>query len=257
MPRSFYVASRVPKPDYGRDGNALNTGLAHHHFSDPLRRAFLFFTHQTAHPSPSPSTYHSSSINSLIMFSRLATVFVFALSAIYASAAISIIAPSADYWWVAESQNLYSWTCGASNNGGFTNFTVLLNNANPATFHGPQALVSIQWDYDCSVLLPATDVAGIAAGTGYTLSFANVYNQTDVIATSAPFEIKAIGSAYAPQPSGVASATVTAGANQTGTASTSTASSTTTAKSSAMATYPAAAGLITGVMALVGATLMM
>ncbi|KAG9013864.1 hypothetical protein FRB93_000245 [Tulasnella sp. JGI-2019a] len=142
-------------------------------------------------------------------------------------------------------------------NGGFTNFTVLLNNANPATFHGPQALVSIQWDYDCSVLLPATDVAGIAAGTGYTLSFANVYNQTDVIATSAPFEIKAIGSAYAPQPSGVASATVTAGANQTGTASTSTASSTTTAKSSAMATYPAAAGLITGVMALVGATLMM
>ncbi|KAG8859361.1 hypothetical protein FRB96_004576 [Tulasnella sp. 330] len=191
------------------------------------------------------------------MFSHLATLFVVAVSALYVTAqSITIIAPSADYWWVANSQNLYSWTCGSQYNGGYTNFTVLINNANPATFPGPLALVSIQWDYDCSVLIPATGVEAIPAGTGYTLSFANVYNQTDIIATSAPFEVKPVGSAYAPQPSGVASATVTAGANQTGTAS-STSTSTSTTKSSAMATNPAAAGFLTIAMALIGSALMM
>jgi len=189
------------------------------------------------------------------MFSRLSTLLVVACSALYASAAITILAPSSSYWWVANSQDLFSWTCGSQFNEGYTNFTVLINNQNPAVFNGPQALVSIQWDYDCSVLLAATTAAGLPASTGYVLSFADVFNQTHIIAQSDPFEVKAAGSAYAPQPSGVASATVTAGANATSSASSSTPSSTT--KSAATASHSMTVGLFTGIMALVGASLMM
>jgi len=187
------------------------------------------------------------------MFSRLATFVVLAWSALYASAAISIVAPSTDFWWVANSQNLYSWTCGTQFNEGYTNFTVLISNQNPSFFNGPLALVSIQWDYDCSVLLPS--VTSLPVGTGYLMQFADVFNQTHIIATSSPFEVKAQGSAYAPQPSGAASATVTA--TLTGSAA-STASASTTAKSGAESlSQPAAYGLVGTLFALVAAGIML
>ncbi|KAG8925632.1 hypothetical protein FRC01_009895 [Tulasnella sp. 417] len=186
------------------------------------------------------------------MFSRLATAFVLAWSAIYASAAISILAPGPDYWWVANSQNLYSWTCGPAYNGGYTNFTVLVDNpTNKALFAGPQALIAIQWDYDCSVLLP--NVNQLNPGTGYVLSFADVFNQSNIIAQSQPFEVKPLGSAYAPQPSGASSA-VTATATGTQTAA---ASSTESAKNNAVARSPVTLGAVTAVMAFVGAAMMM
>ncbi|KIO34277.1 hypothetical protein M407DRAFT_126980 [Tulasnella calospora MUT 4182] len=187
------------------------------------------------------------------MFSRLATVFVLALSAIYASAAISIIAPGPDYWWVANSQNLYSWTCGPNYNEGYTNFTVLVDNpTNKALFAGPQALIAIQWDYDCSVLLP--NVNQLNPGTGYVLSFADVFNMTHIIAQSQPFEVKALGSAYAPQPSGASSAVT---ATATGTQAAASASSTEPAKNNAAARSPVALGAVTAAMAFVGAAMMM
>jgi len=183
------------------------------------------------------------------MFSRVATFFVLAWSIGLSTAAITIIAPSANYWWVANSQNLYSWTCGATYNEGYTNFTVIVNNQSPTVFAGPLALVAIQWDYDCSVLLPP--VASLPAGSGYVLSFADVYNQSHIIASSDPFAIKPFGSAYAPQPSGVASATVTASASGSAAAS----PSATQTKSGASSNH-IAAGAISGVVALIGAALM-
>ncbi|KAG8954153.1 hypothetical protein FRC04_000373 [Tulasnella sp. 424] len=187
------------------------------------------------------------------MFSRLATVFVLAWSAVFASAAISILAPGPDYWWVANSQNLFSWTCGPNYNEGYTNFTVLVDNpTNKALFAGPQALIAIQWDYDCSVLIP--QVSAVNPGTGYVLSFADVFNQSHVIAQSQPFEVKPLGSAYAPQPSGVSSAvTATATGSQTAAA----ASSTQSAKNNAVARSPVALGAVTAAMAFVGAAMMM
>jgi len=187
------------------------------------------------------------------MFSRLATIFVFAWSAIFASATLTIIAPSSSYWWVANSQNLYSWTCGSQNNEGYTNFTVMINNASPTVFSGPLALVAIQWDYDCSVLLPP--VASLPAGSGYTLYFANVFNDTDIIASSSVFEIKPEGSAYAPQPSGASSATVTA--SVTGSASAASSTSTSTKKSSAVSTSHVAFSGLAGALALLGAVMML
>jgi len=189
------------------------------------------------------------------MFSRLATCFVVLASALYANAAITILAPGPDYWWVSNEQNLFSWTCGSQYNEGYTNFTVLINNASPSTFNGPQALISIQWDYQCSVLVPPTATAGIPAATGYTLSFADVFNSTHVLATSQPFEIKAYGSAYAPQPSGVASATVTASSANTAVAGNTSATQSAT-KSGAAAFVPAGLmGYLTGAVALIGAAL--
>jgi len=185
------------------------------------------------------------------MFSRVAAFFVLAWSIGFSAASITIIAPSASYWWVANSQNLYSWTCGANYNGGYTNFTVLVNNQNAATFAGPLALVAIQWDYDCSVLLPP--VSSLPAASGYVLSFADVYNQSHIIASSDPFEVKPFGSAYAPQPSGVASATVTA--SESGSATGASAPSA-TKKSGASYNTHIAAGAISGVVALVGAALL-
>jgi len=190
------------------------------------------------------------------MFSRLASLVVIACSALSVAAQITILAPSSSYWWVANSQNLYSWTCGSQYNQGYTNFTVLINNVSPTVFNGPLALIAIQWDYDCSVLIPATGVAALPAGSGYTLSFANVYNQTDVIATSQQFEIKPLGSAYAPQPSGVASATVTASSSNTAVAGNTSATQTTTTKSGASATIPGnVLGYITAALGLVGVAL--
>lgn len=143
------------------------------------------------------------------MFRNLATLAVLAAWALTTvSADITILAPSSSYWWIANSQNLYSWTCGSNYNEGYTNFTVLINNSNPTLFSGPLALVAVQWDYDCSVLLPP--VPSLPAGPGYTLYFGDVFNQTHVIASSSVFEIKPVGSAYAPQPSGVSSASATA-----------------------------------------------
>jgi len=189
------------------------------------------------------------------MFSRLATFVVLAWSAVFASATITILAPSQNYWWIANSQNLYSWTCGAAYNGGYTNFTVLITNQSPSLFNGPLALVSIQWDYDCSVLLPATSVS-LPVGTGYVLSFANVFNQTDIIASSSPFEVKAEGSAYAPQPSGVSSATVTASVSATGSASTVSAT-TSMSKSGAISHPHAGYGIVATLATLIAAGLMM
>ncbi|KAG8907165.1 hypothetical protein FRB99_005137 [Tulasnella sp. 403] len=187
------------------------------------------------------------------MFSRLATLVLFAWFTLLASAKISILAPSSTYWWVANSQNLYSWTCGTSNNDGYTNFTVLVTNQNTAVLSGPLALVAIQWDYDCSILLPA--VASLNPGSGYILQFGDVYNQTNIIASSEPFEIKPQGSAYAPQPSNVPSATVTAGTNAT---ASSTASSSPTHSSSAMSMGHLSSGSVAAtVLALIGAGLVM
>ena len=52
------------------------------------------------------------------MFSRFSTFVILAWSALSALAAITITAPSPEYWWIAESQNLFSWTCGPNYNEG-------------------------------------------------------------------------------------------------------------------------------------------
>ncbi|KAG8920672.1 hypothetical protein FRC02_000758 [Tulasnella sp. 418] len=169
-------------------------------------------------------------------------------------AAIQITAPSSSFWWVADSQNLFAWTCGAANNGGYTNFTVLIQNQNPTVLQGPLALIAVQWDYDCSILFQP--VQSLTPATGYTLTFADVFNQTNVIATSEPFEVKAKGSAYAPQPSNLnpVTATVTGAATGTGASAAATQSA---ANNGALVSRDAAFGFMATLLTLVGAAVML
>jgi len=105
----------------------------------------------------------------------------------------SIYAPSATVWWVANSQNVFAWDCNA--NPGIQNFTVLINNVNPAVLQGPLAFIAIL-DYNICSYAVSQDQVNQTAGTGYTLIFGDIFNETNVYATSQQFEIRPLGSAY-------------------------------------------------------------
>ncbi|KAG8950524.1 hypothetical protein FRC03_012843, partial [Tulasnella sp. 419] len=109
-------------------------------------------------------------------------------------------------------------------------------------------------DYDCSILFQP--VQSLTPATGYTLTFADVFNQTNVIATSEPFEVKAKGSAYAPQPSNLnpVTATVTGAATGTGASAAATQSA---ANNGALVSRDAAFGFMAALLTLVGAAVML
>ncbi|KAH9852451.1 hypothetical protein C2E23DRAFT_709571, partial [Lenzites betulinus] len=108
-------------------------------------------------------------------------------------AQLEIISPGGpDLWWVAESDNVVSWTCKTST---VQQFTVLIANQNTAILTAPQAFIAQQNNFDCSKLI-TKDQVNMQPGTGYTIQLANIFNETDVYAESQPFEIKALGAAY-------------------------------------------------------------
>ncbi|KIJ63816.1 hypothetical protein HYDPIDRAFT_91819 [Hydnomerulius pinastri MD-312] len=130
-----------------------------------------------------------------------------------ASAQLTITNPSANSWWVAQSQNTLAWTCNTSP---YQNYTVLLANSNPSILASPLAIIAVQQNYDCSETITQQQSAQ-PAGTGYTVLLASTLNSTDIYAQSEPFEIKALGAAY-PATTASASATGSAGsASPTGT----------------------------------------
>ncbi|THH30994.1 hypothetical protein EUX98_g3186 [Antrodiella citrinella] len=123
-----------------------------------------------------------------MFFPRLA--FITALVGVVASQNLEITNPDADHWWVASSINTLAWTC---QNTTFPTFTVLIGN--PSANLQAGAFIAIQNNFDCSKTI-TQDLINQGPGTGYVITFANPLNNTDVYATSAPFEIKPLGSAY-------------------------------------------------------------
>ncbi|KAG8711177.1 hypothetical protein FRC09_020740 [Ceratobasidium sp. 395] len=132
---------------------------------------------------------------------------VFAIVALWVSIAqaqLTISEPSGDRWWVAQSQNTLRWSCNTSP---YTNWTVLITNPDVTILSGPLALIAIllissgdlfpEYNYDCSKTIIPGDQ--LKPGTGYTMLFGNPLNNTEVWATSAPFEVKPLGSTYPPQ----------------------------------------------------------
>jgi hypothetical protein len=165
-----------------------------------------------------------------------------------ASADLKITSPTADKWWVAQSQNLISWTCKDTT---VQSFTVLVGNQDPKISVAPLAIIPVQQNFQCSILV-TQDQANQPAGTGWQIFFADVLNITNYLAISDPFEIKPIGSAYPAQTTtDVSVATGTASGSGSGTAP----SATTTPKSGAASLVPhsvwAAAGAGLGALALV------
>ncbi|KAG6853192.1 hypothetical protein C0991_006223, partial [Blastosporella zonata] len=83
----------------------------------------------------------------------------------------------------------------------------------PQSLTAPLAIIGIENNYVCSQTI-TQDQLTAPAGTGYTILFANTLNQTEIWATSEPFEIKALGSAYPTTTPGIGSSTA-AGASAT------------------------------------------
>jgi len=130
------------------------------------------------------------------------------------NADLQITSPSSSTWWVAKSQNVLQWTCHDTN---ITQFTVLISNTDPKIAVAPLAIIGVQNNFDCSLII-TQDQANQPAGTGWLVLLANILNQTDVYATSQPFEIKPLGSLYPSQ--ATPSANASSGASSTaGTAS--------------------------------------
>jgi len=111
------------------------------------------------------------------------------------NADLVITQPSSDIWWVAKSQNVIAWTCRDTS---IVDFTILVNNADPKLAVAPLAVIAIQQNFQCSIVI-TQDQANQPAGTGWTILFADPLNNTNVYATSQPFEIKPLGSAYPSQ----------------------------------------------------------
>ncbi|CDO75760.1 hypothetical protein BN946_scf184921.g36 [Trametes cinnabarina] len=121
------------------------------------------------------------------------SAFLAALAGSTVAQKLEILSPGGpDLWWVAQSDNVISWTCQTSP---YTNFTVLIANSNPAILVSPLAIIPQEPNYDCSKLI-TKDQINQGPGTGYTIQFANPFNETDIYAESQPFEIKNVGAAY-------------------------------------------------------------
>jgi len=151
-----------------------------------------------------------------------------------------ILTPSSSIWWVAKSENQMSWDCKNPQAIAIGTFTVLINSPNSAA---ALAIIAEQANADCIKTI-TQEQANQAPGTGYTVLLANPLNNTQVYATSQPFEIKALGSQY---PSQVSSSASSAGGTATGSSSTASASA---SKAAALGSHsPSFLGL-TGIMGL-------
>ncbi|KDQ60385.1 hypothetical protein JAAARDRAFT_46100 [Jaapia argillacea MUCL 33604] len=179
------------------------------------------------------------------MFARfsLAATVAALFTAVAAQTQLSIIDPGGpNLWWIAKSANTLIWTCEQTT---YQNFTVMIANSNPSVLVAPQAVIAIQQNFQCSLLIQPNQL-DFPPSTGYTVQFANVLNSTDVYASSQPFEIKALGAAY---PASSATPTSTASSTASGSGSGATASSTSKSGAFSNAQVP----LALGGMAVIGA----
>ncbi|TFK87513.1 hypothetical protein K466DRAFT_586326 [Polyporus arcularius HHB13444] len=125
-----------------------------------------------------------------------------------AAAQLEVIAPGGpNLWWIAESDNVVTWTCKTSP---YTNFTVSIANKDVKVLTSPLPFISQQNNFDCSKLI-TKDQVNMAPATGYTIQLSNPFNLTDIYAESQEFEIKALGAPYP-----ASSATPTLGGSATG-----------------------------------------
>jgi len=130
------------------------------------------------------------------------------LALVGAVAPFSVTSPSADIWWVNDSMNTLAWTCSDSP---VSQFTVTISNSNQAILAGSLALIAIEQNFECS----KTITPQVTPATGYVINLANPLNSSDIYVSSAPFEIKAVGSTYPPQQTTSASGPSATGSNST------------------------------------------
>lgn len=115
--------------------------------------------------------------------------------AVAQGSSFSILSPSSEIWWVAKSENVMKWDCNSTAAIADKVFTVLILSPGAAS---ALAIIAMQQNSDCSKVI-TQDQANQPAGKGFVLQLANPANNTDVYASSEPFEIKALGSLYPSQ----------------------------------------------------------
>jgi len=129
-----------------------------------------------------------------MLFARLSLV-AFASTLISAVAGdLKVISPGGStLWWIANSDNTLLWDCSDKTHD---QFNVLIANSNPSALVAPLPIIPTLQNFVCSKLIPAAQLPNLPAATGYTIQLTNIFNNTDIYATSEPFELKSVGSAY-------------------------------------------------------------
>jgi len=131
-----------------------------------------------------------------MLFTRLPLV-VLASTLISAVAGLKVISPGgSSLWWVANSDNTLTWDCSDKTHA---QFNVIIANSNPSVLVAPLPIIPTLDNFVCSKLIAST-ILNVPAATGYTIQLSNIFNNTDIYASSEPFEIKPVGSTY-PDPS--------------------------------------------------------
>ncbi|WOO85025.1 uncharacterized protein LOC62_06G008530 [Vanrija pseudolonga] len=131
---------------------------------------------------------------------------------------LKITYPNSDNWWINGNTNTLAWGGDTPSPDTTGTFVAWLSNPDVNLLSGVQALSAQTPTYQTSLAIAALNQK---PGTGYVLQFSNPLNQTDVWATSQPFEIKAANSPYppgaasagAPQVTATASGSAVAGAS--------------------------------------------
>jgi len=121
-----------------------------------------------------------------------AALLAFALLPSIAFAAITINTPSASQYWVQDASNLIVWVY---NQGDPSTVDIVVTNSDNQTLNGAFSIargVPVSQE-----TLTVTNVT-LRVGTGYTVSFVDTTNETQVFAQSSTFEVKAAGTSPAP-----------------------------------------------------------
>jgi len=157
-----------------------------------------------------------------MLFPRLALAVLVSTLFGCATADLQIIVPGgSSLWWINNSDNNLIWTC---NDSPYTQFNVLIANSNTNLLTAPLPIISTLDNFVCAKGI-TKDMFNLQAGTGYTIQLTDIFNNTHIYATSQPFEIKPLGSAY---PDASATPTGTGTTSGTGTNTASSPSSTAT-----------------------------
>ncbi|KIM31786.1 hypothetical protein M408DRAFT_6843 [Serendipita vermifera MAFF 305830] len=127
----------------------------------------------------------------------------------FGASALSVLAPSASWWWQENDQALLAWDCTDRSH---PQFAVVAANTNVTLLTaGIVVLVGIQNNDQCTTNI----TPNILPGKDYKILLTNIVNYTDIYATSEAFEVHAHGSPYPSGPTPTLSVASTAGANPT------------------------------------------
>jgi len=147
------------------------------------------------------------------------------------SAAISITDPSATEYWVQFTTNTISWQF---TQGDPSSVDIIINNVNNVTLNGNFSIArAVPVSQESFTVTNVT----LLVGTGYQVVFVDPTTDSQVLARSASFEVKAPGTSPAPTAtpsnSSQGSGTPSGSSTATGSAASSSSSSTSTKKNSA------------------------